>query len=172
MMLLKTVEPGQATGSVAKVYATFDRVGVVPLPMQLLSASPGLQERQSALVNYFMSHPKLGVGLLAAIRYVAAQLSCHDSCVSFNGALLQRLGVTAEEMESLSKGGVPACLEEREAALLAFVRRALSAPESVTTSEVEALRRLGWTDSDVLDAVAHGANLVGNSFLHKAFVRE
>ena len=57
MMLVRTVEPGQATGAVAKVYAAFDRAGAVPLPMQLLSASPGLQDRQFALLNYYLSHP-------------------------------------------------------------------------------------------------------------------
>ncbi len=170
-MLLRTVDPGQATGTVARMYAAFDRVGEVPQPMQLLSASPGLQERQFALLGYYLSHPKLTTPLLAAIRYVAARLSCHDSCVAFNGGLLARMGMSAEEIEALAGGDGPIALEEKEAELLAFVRKALAAPESVTAPELESLRRSGWSDGDVLDAVAHGANLVASSVLHKAFVR-
>jgi alkylhydroperoxidase family enzyme len=171
MMLLRTVEPGQATGSVAKAYAAFDQAGEVPLPIRLLSASPGLQERQLALVGYYMSHPRLGFALLTAIRYVAAELSSHDACVAFNRGLLTRVGMSSEEIASLARGERAVALEEREAALLAFVRQALRAPQSVTAQEVEALRQLGWSDSDILDAVAHGTNIVAASALHKAFVR-
>ncbi len=172
MMLLQTVEPGQATGTVARVYAAFDRAGEVPLPMRLLSASPGLQEQQLALVSYYMSHPRLGFALLAAIRYVAARLSCHDACAAFNGRLLERIGMSPDDIEALRRPGAPAALEEREAALLAFVRQALTAPEAVTGDGVESLRRLGWIDGDILDALAHGANLMAASVLHKAFVRQ
>ncbi len=171
MMLLRTVEPGQATGTVQRVYAAFDQAGEVPLPMQLLSASPGLQEQQLAAVNYYMSHPRLSLPLLAAIRYVAARLSCHDACVAFNGRLLQRMGMRQEEIEALVGPAAPAALEEREAALLAFVRRALAEPGAVTADDVESLRNQGWVDGDILDAVAHGANLAAASVLHKAFVR-
>lgn len=170
-MMLRTVEPGQATGTVAKVYAAFDRIGEVPQALQLLSASPGLQERQFAMLGYYLSHPKLTPTLLAAVRYVAAQLSCHDSCVAFNGGLLARMGMSAKEIEALGGGDGSAALEEREADLLAFVRKALAAPEDVTASELEALRRSGWGDADVLDALAHGANIIASSVLQKAFVR-
>ena len=68
MMLLQTVEPGRATGKVARVCATFDRVGKLPLP-------------------------------------------------------------------------------------------------------IATLRTMEWTDADLLDAVAHGANMIASAVLHKAFVR-
>ncbi len=171
MMLLQTVEPGRATGKVARIYAAFDRAGEVPLPMRLLSASPGLQEQQFQLLGYFMSHPHLGFPLLAAIRYVAARLSCHDACMAFNGTLLQRLGMSPAEVEALAEDGACAALEDREAALLAFVRKALAAPEAVSAGDVATLRAMKWTDADLLDAVAHGANLIASSVLHKAFVR-
>ena len=171
MMLLRTVEPAQATGTVAKIYAAFDRAGEVPLPMRLLSASPGLQERQFAMLGYYTSHPKLSAQLLAAIRYVAARVACHDSCLAFNGGLLARMGMSAQEIEALATGTGPIALQETEAELLAFVRKALDAPGSIGEPDLESLRRSGWSDGDVLDAVAHGAALLASSVLEKAFVR-
>jgi alkylhydroperoxidase family enzyme len=171
MMLLSTVKPGEATGTVAAAYAAFDRAGEVPLPMQLLSASPGLQELQLAMVGYYRSHPRLGFPLLSAIRYAAARLHGHDACVAFNRRLLGQMGMSPEEIEALVSDEGPAALDERERALLAFVRGALAAPDHVTADQVESLRRLGFVDGDILDALAHGANIVAISSLLKAFAR-
>jgi alkylhydroperoxidase family enzyme len=117
-----------------------------------------------------MSHPTLSFPLLTAIRYVAAQLSCHTACVTFNATLLQRLGVSQGELDEMARGGSGA-LEGREAALLQLVRQALSEPATVSAEHVESLRRLGWMDGDILDAVMHGAALMGSSLVHRAFAR-
>ncbi len=129
-MLLQTVMPEDATGTVATAYAAFDRAGEVPLPMQVLSASPGLQELQLAMVHN-RSHPRLGFPLLSAIRYATARLRGHDACVAFNRRRLGQMGMSPEEIEALVSDNGPVALEERESALLAFVRGALVAPERV-----------------------------------------
>jgi hypothetical protein len=59
------------------------------------------------------------------------------------------------EIEALVSDDGPTALDERERALLAFVRGALAAPERVTADQVESLRRLGFVDGDILDALAH-----------------
>jgi alkylhydroperoxidase family enzyme len=69
------------------------------------------------------------------------------------------------EIEALVSDDGPTALDERERALLAFVRGALAAPERVTADQVESLRRLGFVDGDILDALAHGANIVAISSL-------
>lgn len=171
MILLKTVEPGQATGSVAQVYSAFDQLGEVPMPMRLLSASPGLQQVQFGGLRYFGGHKTLNAPLLAAIRYAASNLSCHDACLAFNGGLLQRMGMSGADLEALGQGRAPESLEEREAALVVFVRRALSEPASVSAADLDGLRAQGWTDADILDATAHGASLMASATLQKAFVR-
>lgn len=171
MILLKTVEPGQATGSVAEVYSIFDQLGEVPMPMRLLSASPELQQVQFGAMRYYVGHKNLSAPLLAAIRYAASNLSCHDACLDFNGALLQRMGMSPADLEALSQGRAPESLEEREAVLALFVRRALSEPETVTAADLDGLRAQGWTDADILDATAHGASLMASAAMQKAFVR-
>lgn len=171
MFLLQTADPKKATGVVAEIFSHFDKAGSVPKPLQLLSASPGLLERQFALIGYYMNHPHLSYGLLAAIRYVAAGVSCHDACLTFNAELLGRLGMGSDDLKALAEGRAPEALEEREGALLLFVRKALTASSTVTRADIETLRGQGWTDGDILDAVAHGANLAASSTLFQAFDR-
>jgi hypothetical protein len=39
----------------------------------------------------------------------------------------------------------------------------------VSKDDVQALRGLGWTDADILDACAQGTNMIGASYLFEAF---
>ena len=50
-----------------------------------------------------------------------------------------------------------------------FVHKAVTRPETTTREDVAALRELGWTDSDILDATSHGADMVRHGTLFKAF---
>jgi len=172
MFLLKTVDPKQATGSVAEAYAVFPKEVGVPTPLQLMSASPGLLERQAATIRYYMNHPKLTFPLLAAIRFLAASKINHPFCIEFNGGVLMKMGLTAEEMATLKDNPGASSLEPDEAAMLAFVAKALNDPASVAEADIQALRELGYADSDIFDALAHAANMTAGALLYKTFVRE
>ena len=45
-------------------------------------------------------------------------------------------------------------------------------PLALFRREVDALRALGWTDADILDATAHGVNMVSAGIMFKAFKME
>jgi hypothetical protein len=53
-------------------------------------------------------------------------------------------------------------------ALLHVVRKVL-ATEAVHEKKMVTLRKLGWKDSDILDACAQGTAIIGMSYLIKAF---
>ena len=62
-----------------------------------------------------------------------------------------------------------ASLEDKDKRLLLFVLKSIQTPEAVTQDDVDALRDLGWSDTDIFDAVAHGTNMIGASIMMKAF---
>jgi uncharacterized protein YciW len=53
--------------------------------------------------------------------------------------------------------------------MVAFAVKAIKTPDAVEKQDVDRLHDLGWTDSDILDALSHGTNMVGFSILMKAF---
>jgi len=70
MALIKTVDPEKAEGIVKEVFDTMmESVGMIPAPMQLASASPGLLDISWQSLQYFSQHPKLGFGLLCTIHF-------------------------------------------------------------------------------------------------------
>ena len=172
MFLLKTVEPSQASGKIAEVYNIFPKEIGVPVPMQLLSASPGLLERQMEFIKYYREHPKLSFQLLASIRYVVAMRAGHKSCEDLNAGMLTRIGLSSEELAELGASKALKSLEEQEAAMFSFVVAAVEKPEEVTADKLDVLRKFGYSDSDILDALSHGANMRTAAITYKAFVRD
>jgi hypothetical protein len=47
--------------------------------------------------------------------------------------------------------------------------KAIKTPDAVEKQDVDQLHDLGWTDSDIMDAMAHGTNMIGSSILMKTF---
>ena len=170
MFRLTHVPPEQATGKMAEVYAVFPPGFTPPAPMVLMSASPGLAEVQAGAIRYFLGHERLDLGLLAMIRYLVAREFDYEFCIDFNAGLLRKAGgMSLEELEAMSRDPMQAPLEESQKALLCFVLKAVRTPDKVTREDIRALRDQGWRDSDIMDAVFHGASMYGPATLFKAF---
>ena len=45
----------------------------------------------------------------------------------------------------------------------------MEAPDAVEKQDLDELHEQGWTDSDILDALAHGTNMIASSILVKTF---
>jgi alkylhydroperoxidase family enzyme len=60
-------------------------------------------------------------------------------------------------------------LDEKQKALLLFVLKACDNPHSAPGDDLERLRVLGWEDRDILEAVVHGARMVGTNIIFDTF---
>ncbi len=170
MFKLKTVKPEEATGKVAEAYSVFPAGIPVPAPLILMSASPDLLHLQSQVIRHYMTHSKLDMGLLAIIRYLAANEYGYEFCIKLNTGILKMAGGFSEsELEELRKNPENAQMDESQKALLLFVLKVIRIPEAVTEADVEKLREMGWTDQDIFDASFHGTSMIGMSKLYKAF---
>lgn len=172
MMLLKTVSPEEATDKIADAYRIFPPQVPVPQPLVMMSASPELAYLQSRIIHYYQTQSGLDGELLSLIRYLVASRHEYAFCINFNSGLLQKAaGFSKEELEAIKADPSTAPLDEPQKALLLFVLKAVKTPQAVTSEDIEALHKLGWSDQNIFDAAYHGASMVGPSILYKAFVR-
>jgi AhpD family alkylhydroperoxidase len=171
MSLIETVAPEKANGKVAAVYQDITKVfGRVPNAMQLYSSSPELLSQQWGAMGYYLQHPKLSFPLLAAIRMLVSQENDCDYCIGMNGTLLiQMAGWTPEQVNAAKRDARSVPLTEKDKAMLLFVLKAVAARQPVSRAEIKALQALGWSEADVLDAVAHGARNVAVDILFNTF---
>jgi hypothetical protein len=170
MTLIQTVDPENPEGKAKEIYDTMQKIaGVVPAPLQLASASPWMLDMVWQSIQYYSQHPNLGFGLLSSIRYLVARQYNFAFCTGFNKNFLMMQGMSEEDIEKIVEDPLQAPLEDKEQEMLAFVMKAIKTPDAVVKEDVDRLHDLGWTDNDVLDALAHGTNMVGSSILMKAF---
>lgn len=170
MAIIKTVSPEEAQGEIKEVYdAMLQGVGMVPSPLQLASASPGIFKLYWQSIKYFSDHPTLSFPLLSTIRFLVAEHLNYAFCTDFNKGILIKQGLTDEDIEELKQDPSKAPLEDNEKAMLGFVLKAIASPDDVDQQDMDRLHDLGWADPDILDALSHGTNMVSSSIWMKAF---
>lgn len=172
MYLLDHVEPEQATGKIKEIYELFTNGTPVPEPLKVISVSPELMAIQMEALKYYMGHERLDMQITASIRYILGYKLDYGYCYQFNRNLLAKAaGMTDEELDAMREDPSKAPFEKEQVALLEFVIKLVDAPESIDKDQIDALRKMGWTDRDIFDAASHGANFTSHAKLFKAFVK-
>ena len=170
MAIIKTHTPETAEGEVQEILKTVQgMMNTIPGPMELASASPWLIKAMWGSVQHFSQHPNLGFGLLSAIRYLVARQTDYAFCTGFNRNFLQLQGMTEADIEEMAADPLKAPLDDKDRALLAFVVAAIKDPDAVGQADMDRLHDLGWADSDILEAMAHGANMIASGIMMKTF---
>lgn len=173
MTLISTVPPDKAHGEIQRGYEVFTKRGVaVPLPLQLLSVSPELFKIMIQRNQYYANHPHLGFTLLTHIRFMVANRLDYGFCKAFNKRLLVMQGADPDRLEQMGTDPDQSLLEENERLMLAFVLRAMEDPDGVTLEDIEALHHVGWTDTDIFDALAQGVGMIDHSIFMRVFKPE
>jgi alkylhydroperoxidase family enzyme len=72
-------------------------------------------------------------------------------------------------MHALHERYIKTIIFLKEQSMLDFVMKAIKSSDAVEQQDIDQLHDLGWTDRDILDALVHGANMVGSSILMKTF---
>jgi alkylhydroperoxidase family enzyme len=170
MALLQTTPPEKAEGKLAELYEEIkETFGMVPNNVQLLGVSPAILEGQIGLIGYYMGHPTLSTPLLAMIRLLVSKACQSPYCQNLNTGLLLKAGFTKEQIMGMQADPSRAPLDDKQKAMLHLVLKACDNPHSVVAQDVENLKGMGWSQSDILDAVAHGARMVGTNIIFDTF---
>ena len=171
MPLIQTIAPSQAQGQVAEIYRQSAAIlGHVPNAFQMYSGSPTVLETQWQQTAYFMRHPTLSFPLLALTRMLVSQDHHCDYCIDFNAALLiERAGLTAEQIAAAKRDPAAAPLDAKDLAMLQFALKAARTPKDVVAADIEQLKALGWAESDILDAVVHAARNMAADVVFNTF---
>jgi alkylhydroperoxidase family enzyme len=173
MPLLKTVPIEEAEGKLLELYEGAEQFfGILPNSVKMFGVSPAMLENQVQFAVYCIEHPKLSQALFAMIRMLVADSSESPYCARLNTGLLVQQGFSPEQIEAVKAGPEEAPLDEEETAMLLFVIKAIKAPKSIESKDVDELRAMGWSDRDIFDAVSHGARAVATNIIFDAFKLE
>ena len=171
MSLLNTINPQDATGEVAELYAQMQQaMGRVPTALQLYSGNPALLREYWGYIGSIMQHPTLSPALTTAIRMLVSQQGQCVYCIDMNaGLLINMMGWTADQVAATRTDYRAGPFSAAEKTLLGLVLKAVRDSSSVTALDLQDAHLAGWSDRDVLDAVYHGARMVAGDIMINAF---
>jgi uncharacterized peroxidase-related enzyme len=170
MPLLNLIEKEQATGKVAEIYETMtNTLGFVPNAFKIFSPSAHVLGNQVGNLGYFMRHKTIGGKLLAFIRLLVSEQEQCLYCVGMNSGILMQYGVLPEMIAGIIQDPSTAPLEENDLAMLLFVLKVVKNSNSIEKGDVDKLRSLGWSDTDILEATYHATSSVASDMIFNAF---
>ena len=171
MSIVHTVPVEKASGKVSEIYGQISQVfGRVPNGMQLYSSSPDMLDQQWQGLSYYMKHPTLSFPLLAMIRLLVSERHDCEYCIGMNASLLINVaGLSEDQVLETRRNPEKAPLSEKELKLLLTVLKAVESPKEINRDDLGELRSAGWTDSEIIDAVAHGARNVSADIMFNTF---
>jgi alkylhydroperoxidase family enzyme len=170
MALINLVEKEEATGRVAEIYESMmNSMGFIPNAFKVFSPSAHVLDKQYGNLAYFMRHKTLGGKLLAFIRLLVSDREECKYCIGMNSGLLLQYGVLPDQLSEIRVNPSLAPLDEKELHLLLFVLKVVKDSNSIKQADVETLQRLGWTDTDILEATYHGTAQSGVDKIFNAF---
>ena len=171
MPLIHTIQPQDASGELAKIYEIITSMrGTVGNNEKLFSVSPELLSQQMDFIKFYMNHPTLSMPLLACIRIMVSSGEECQFCIDYNTAMLINMaGWTFDQVAAMRKNLNEANLPEREIAMLHLAVKAVRNAHGVNADDLDTLREMNWSDSDILEAVNLATRMLAIDIIFNTF---
>ncbi len=171
MPLIHTIQPQDASGELAKIYEIITSMrGTVGNNAKLFSVSPELLRQQMDFIKFYMNHPTLSMPLLACIRIMVSSGEECQFCIDYNTAMLINMaGWTFDQVAAMRKNLNEANLPEREIAMLHLAVKAVRNAHGVNADDLDTLREMNWSDSDILEAVNLATRMLAIDIIFNTF---
>lgn len=171
MFLIDYVIPEKATGAVKDVYSVFPTEVGIPAPVQLYSASEDYLLIQMGLIKTLKNNDAYEPALLAALRFMGASENCFGFCTMYNRDMLKKMGLSDNDVDDLGSDPSQA-FEPKEAAMITLVTKAITTPDKVVQSDIDAARTQGWTDKEIFECTAYAAQMKTLGTIYRAFSKK
>ena len=169
--LISYVSESDATGDVKAVYDEIRKAyGIVPEPIKGLSLNPAMLRNTWETYKILGSNKNFSPKMTTMMRMMIAEAHQCKFCVGFNkGMLMNVFKLSADEIESIQKDPTSAKLDPKQKAMLLFMLKATSKPEKVDQTDIDKLKKLGWSQKDITEGVKQASEMVATTIFIDTF---
>lgn len=165
------IEPEISQKQKVMIEKTKASLGMIPPHWELfIKLNPVRFEMFMKEINYLKSHPHINPDFFAFIRLFIANKENFFYCKSMNTKLLLVQGYEKKDLQNFKEDVKALPLDERHQLLMQKVLKSLYKSKEFNANDIEALKAISWTDSDIFDAIDHGAFLFKFSRILKAYL--
>lgn len=169
--LISYVSEADAKDDVKAVYAEIKSIwGMVPEPIKGLSLNPKMLRNTWEMYKIMGENKGFSEKLGAMMRMLVAEKNNCEFCVGFNkGMLMGMLKVPEDEILALQKDPTTAKLPEKDKAMLLLMLKSTSTPHDVNKADIDELKKLGWSETDIMEGVNQATHMVATSLFIDTF---
>jgi uncharacterized peroxidase-related enzyme len=169
MPLLKLLEKNEIDVTLSEVYESTEKmIGAVPPNMKLIANSPKMLLNLVSRNQDIMTHPNISQLFFPVLRLFISNKLGFNFCVIFNSQMMQKFGLEGNAIEAFKDNLDNAPLKQNEKELVKAAAKATLNPDDFSEDDIKQLRALGWTDSDILDAIDHATTMLKMGTVLKA----
>ena len=160
-----------ATGDTKAVYEEIKNAyGIVPEPIKALSLNPKLLRNKWESYKLAGENTNFSPKMTAMMRLLVAEKNDCEFCVGFNkGMLINVFKLPIDEINALQKDPTNAKLEAKQKEMLLFMLKSANNPHSVTKKDISALKKLGWSETDIMEGAHQATDMVAISLFIDTF---
>ena len=169
LITLPTIET--ARGELKDIFDEIESMwGIVPEPIKALGLNPKILRNTWEMYKIMGENKDFSEKLVAMMRMLIAEKNNCEFCVGFNkGMLINMLGVPEGEIIALQKDPTSAKLEAKEKAMLLFMLKSTSTPHDVSKADVDGLKKVGWSETDIMEGVNQATHVVSTALFIDTF---
>ena len=150
---IRVPEEGDLPDDVLELWeAPLEKLGFVPNVLRLYALRPS---HLVAWNDHYEELMKGDSGLTKAeremIAVVVSVANRCEYCIAAHSAALRKLTKDPPLADAIAADHASAPIEPKVSAMLDYAVKLTREPEAMTEADVDALRRAGWTDEDVMD---------------------
>ena len=139
-----------------KAKPILEKTGKLGEIFKLLAIDENIYNATDVMVqNYLLKETHLPYFIKEAIALLISKENSCKMCVDVHKSIAKMLGLKEEQIEQILQGVDAMEADEKTKELLRFCIKA-SGKENykITKEEIDALKKLGWSDEEILEAVA------------------
>jgi len=151
MQRIRSIEPNHAQGRAKELLATVEQAfGVVPNAAKVMANSPAVLESFVA-ISKAMNSVAIGGKLHHQIKLATSETNACSYCTSILSAMGPAAGLTATD---LLEGRSAEAKDARSDTALKFAKAVLDSKGKVSDDELQAIRKAGFGDAEIVEIVA------------------
>jgi uncharacterized peroxidase-related enzyme len=160
--LLSFTDTKEAKDDVKAVYEEITKAwGFVPIVLKQYSLNPKILRTQWELYKELGANKNFDPKMLTMMRMLLGEAQDCTYCLGLNkGMLLNMFKVPMDELTALSKDASSAKLDAKQKTMLLFILKAVKTPHETSSKDIDALKKLGWSDKDIFEGVKSGTNVI------------
>ena len=153
MSLLKSISKEEATGEVGKIYNLLEeRANFIPNVVKFHSTSPELFTKFMSITNHFIDHPTLDPVTVSYIRLLISARENGEYCKRLQTLVLKSYKISSEDIFIALHNYRDINLDKKRKLLISFVMDMMYDNLSNKITDLNLLRKLGWSDKDIYEA--------------------